>query len=605
MRTGLLLGVCFLVASLLGCIFQGVVSPAPVQGAFEAGTITTATRWSTSQWNATWSGLYADCGYAVATGDGNVYMGGETYGGAVRHYDALLAKYGQDGVEAWNRTWGGTGNEVVHDIVVASGKACIVGETTSFSSNSSAFIACYGEDGGLLWSHVWSEVEGTLNGVSTDGSAFYTGGELMYGSVDYPYIVKYFLNGTQAWQNLDYSNVESAWIDDIAVNGTMVYSIGTRQASTAFEWSIWRSSCSTGGAAPFFTTNGGVTGWQFASQIGVVANYIYAIGTNNSANYLYRIDAAANLDETRSIEEVEDMQATGDGVFTVGNRATPEAINVTCFDLGLITFSTKIWSTTSGTLGKAITVGDEGVYVSGVKDTLGFYDALIFKYSAIGGPTDITYTHGTPNHPVNWTIGAGSIVPSQYSVVLDGVEIRNGIFLPSTTISIDAAGLDVGTHVYALLVNLNGTAITDQVLVHVVNGNPAISAVSSISYQHGTVGHTISFTIIDSSTSSTWYDVLCDGATIHSGTWLNGTAITLSVDGLAIGTHVFNVTARDGLAGTAMQSATVTVTAAAPPAPTGTDPAIIGLYVLVIAALVIVVLQLMLPMLVKKKERSP
>jgi hypothetical protein len=63
-------------------------------------------------WNETYSGSGTARGYSVQqTSDNGYIIAGETYKGSSK-YDALLIKTDGNGVQAWSKTFGGTGNDI-------------------------------------------------------------------------------------------------------------------------------------------------------------------------------------------------------------------------------------------------------------------------------------------------------------------------------------------------------------------------------------------------------------------------------------------------------------------------------------------------------------
>jgi hypothetical protein len=99
-----------------------------------------------------------------------------------------------------------------------------------------------------------------------------------------------------------------------------------------------------------------------------------------------------------------------------------------------------------------------------------------------------------------------------------------------------------------------------RIVVQIENIMPIITSPPDITYQVGTTGHIITWTITDSTTGNgTDYVIFRNGQNIRSGFWQNGDNITTNIDGLAVGIHFFEIRVFDGLGGNATDIVQVTV----------------------------------------------
>jgi len=163
----------------------------------------------------------------------------------------------------------------------------------------------------------------------------------------------------------------------------------------------------------------------------------------------------------------------------------------------------------------------------------------------VDSPLDITYEWGSINNEIVWT--------AQDNYGLDSFSI-NGIpsgILSGTsdqaTINID--GLDLGDHSFEITIyDLVGNSITDNVLVSVEDtANPTISDHPDISYYEGEMGNTLHWDVSDNYIlQSGSYSITRDAIEIASGSFdSNGDIISINVDGLAIGTYIYEITISD------------------------------------------------------------
>lgn len=88
------------------------------------------------QWNRTWGGVYEDfgCGASVDS-EGKIYIVGYTRD-SIGYMDGIVSKFDEFGIQLWNYTWGGSSNEIFHDIVLDSqNNIYICGGTRSYGVN--------------------------------------------------------------------------------------------------------------------------------------------------------------------------------------------------------------------------------------------------------------------------------------------------------------------------------------------------------------------------------------------------------------------------------------------------------------------------------------
>ncbi|MHA1734897.1 MAG: zinc ribbon domain-containing protein [Candidatus Thorarchaeota archaeon] len=100
---------------------------------------------------------------------------------------------------------------------------------------------------------------------------------------------------------------------------------------------------------------------------------------------------------------------------------------------------------------------------------------------------------------------------------------------------------------------------------------PELNSPADVQYTFGTVGNSISWTATDDNPGT--YEITRDGSTIDTGSWKSGSPITVSIDGLAVGSYVYVITVRDDAGNEARDSVTVTVIEAEGAAPGTTTAA--------------------------------
>jgi parallel beta-helix repeat protein len=81
------------------------------------------------------------------------------------------------------------------------------------------------------------------------------------------------------------------------------------------------------------------------------------------------------------------------------------------------------------------------------------------------------------------------------------------------------------------------------------NDAPIISSPLDRSYYEGSQGNNITWTITDNSIDTSAYTIYCNGTVNATGTWNNGSQISIPVDGRTVGYWNWSIKATDGLGG--------------------------------------------------------
>ncbi len=156
-------------------------------------------------------------------------------------------------------------------------------------------------------------------------------------------------------------------------------------------------------------------------------------------------------------------------------------------------------------------------------------------------PSDMHIGEGTTGNAIVWTPWDAS--PASYSVLRNGIEIDSRPWGGSPII-VSLDGLSLGVYSYTLsLYDRVGLSASDTVIITVLDvTSPTIDSQVPIFYEVGLTGNAIVWHPFDLHPAS--YSIQRDGSTVRSGAW-DGSAITIVVDGLAIGFYNFTVIVRD------------------------------------------------------------
>ncbi|NVM01527.1 MAG: hypothetical protein HWN67_04295 [Candidatus Helarchaeota archaeon] len=178
-------------------------------------------------------------------------------------------------------------------------------------------------------------------------------------------------------------------------------------------------------------------------------------------------------------------------------------------------------------------------------------------------PSDISYELGDTGYSISWNWT--SLIPDIYVITNNTVEVASGSWTSGSLITISVDGLPIGTYTFICTVNdTTGNSASDTVIVTVSDSTPpTISAPADIPYELGDTGYSISWTAND--LAPNLYVITNNTVEVASGAWTSGVPITISVDGLPIGTYTFVCTVNDTTGNSASDTVIVTVNDTAPP----------------------------------------
>ena len=164
----------------------------------------------TVQWQKTLGGSNDEIGTSVAVApDGSVYVCGRTYMGNSRGYDLLLAKFNSSGTVQWQKTLGSSGLDIGYSVAVApDGSVYVCGYTEENTVGDYAFLlAKFSSSGTMQWqkilgSHIKFEM-GQYVAVAPDGYVYVCGytADTTSGNPDL-LLVKCSSSGTVQWQKI-------------------------------------------------------------------------------------------------------------------------------------------------------------------------------------------------------------------------------------------------------------------------------------------------------------------------------------------------------------------------------------------------------------------
>ncbi|MDH5403678.1 MAG: hypothetical protein OEY49_14370, partial [Candidatus Heimdallarchaeota archaeon] len=181
-----------------------------------------------------------------------------------------------------------------------------------------------------------------------------------------------------------------------------------------------------------------------------------------------------------------------------------------------------------------------------------------FITADLSSPSDLTYEFHSFGNQIICSVGDDN--PGVYNITLDGTIFSSTTSWSNGTISINVDGLTVGVHEFIIYVyDLEYNLVTDSVFVTVYKelNMPDLSTPADIIYQYESTGNQIQWTVGDINPSV--YNITINGEILRPTTnWINGT-ITVSVDGLDIGSYTIIIFVYDLNGNRATDTVLVTV----------------------------------------------
>ncbi len=158
-------------------------------------------------------------------------------------------------------------------------------------------------------------------------------------------------------------------------------------------------------------------------------------------------------------------------------------------------------------------------------------------------PDDFTIELGSLDVLISWDVIENN--QKNYTVELDGIQIEASIWLPDSPITIDISGLNNGVYHYNLTVfDTSGNFATDEVVVSVIDTNsPNIIGPTDIELLLDEQGVEIGWIVEDEDPDA--YTLTHNETDIISGNWISGEMISLVLEGLEEGFHIYHLTVVD------------------------------------------------------------
>jgi uncharacterized delta-60 repeat protein len=318
----------------------------------------------TIQWQRTLGGAAADYGRAVAIDSaGNVYLFGYTSSAGTGVQSLLLAKYNSSGTIQWQKTLGGSGQDIAYEIAIdSSDNVYAVGRTNSV--NSSYFVsllAKFDSAGNLQWQRTIQEMNPASVAIDSNNNVYMVGISVdAGGSWDF-LLVKYNSSGTIQWQRT-FGGAGSDQANKISIDSAdNVYILGFTNGAGEGANDLLFAKYSSTGTIQWQRVLGGVEGDVGQSMAFDSVDNVHLFG--NTGNYpnekllLAKLPNDGSLTGTYTLDGVSIVYATSSLTTATPTLTTAATSSLTVATSSLTAATSTLTDASASLTGNFVGIG--------------------------------------------------------------------------------------------------------------------------------------------------------------------------------------------------------------------------------------------------------
>jgi hypothetical protein len=261
-----------------------------------------------AQWIKAYGGSENDYhSSAQQTSDGGYIVAGGTYSFGAGSQDLWLLKLDESGKAAWQKTYGGTGDEYTSFIQqTADGGYIVAGGTRTFGAGlDDAWVMKLDASGDITWQKTYGTTESdyvTFVQQTADGGYIVAGSTNSSGAGNYDtWLLKLDGSGNVSWQ-ITYGGTLADWANSIqqTADGGYIVAGGTRSFGVGNQ-DFWLLKLDVSGNVTWEKAYGGTENddTSFVRQTAdggyIVTGWTYSFGAGNRDIWVLKLDSAGNI----------------------------------------------------------------------------------------------------------------------------------------------------------------------------------------------------------------------------------------------------------------------------------------------------------------------
>jgi len=427
-------------------------------------------------WDKTWGDYEADGGFAVWTNGTFIYTSGSTESFGEGNRDLLLIKWDTEGNQIWNRTWGGTEQDVSNAIWGNGTFIYTSGSTESFGEgNRDLLLIKWDAEGNQIWNRTWGGIfNDCSNSIWGNGTFIYSAGYTSsFGSGnDDLLLIKWDYGGNQIW-NRTWGGTDDDHGYAVKGNENFLYTSGNTNSFGEGHSDLLNVKWDTEGNQIWNRTWGDIEN-QESQSLWCDDTYFYNTGSSGNITeddiklVLIKWDYEGNQiwNKTHSIQDLTiGLSIWCDGTYlyitgaTIYSFSFESALIFMVWDTDGNIISEKTWSESNIGIGYSICGDNSNFYICGAMD---FSDGNSFELLLLKGSLFslskpfLRYIRPDPdldgNVTLNWDVVEAA---TSYNIYRDSSNIDDFSSLVSigstTSLTYTDYGLSNGTYYYVIV----------------------------------------------------------------------------------------------------------------------------------------------------------
>jgi len=181
---------------------------------------------------------------------------------------------------------------------------------------------------------------------------------------------------------------------------------------------------------------------------------------------------------------------------------------------------------------------------------LDFYSCTWDPYNytiEINSPADISFVKGALGNNIIWTLSAEHFSNPTYNLTVNGLLNRTDSWQSGAPIIVYLDHLSPGTYTYQITAKNGDETVQDVVIVSVDTHELTINHPEDITFTEGSIGITITWTIITNLEVNPTYNLYINDVFSDSDSWHSGIPVVVNLNNLTVGSYEYHIEASNGV----------------------------------------------------------